>query len=154
MHAPRMRFALIGIWLAHVVACGGVQTGQPLQSTQDVDHDDVPDVIDKCPYNPGPDVNSGCPMQRDTTPSGGPDRENDGVPDAVDRCPDQPEDRDAFQDEDGCPEPDNDQDGVVDVVDRCPNEPARTPDGCATVNAPPPLANPPPPASEPPTPQP
>ena len=51
------------------------------------------------------------------------DRDGDGITDANDRCPDEPEDRDGFQDADGCPDPDNDQDGIVDVTDKCPNEP-------------------------------
>jgi OOP family OmpA-OmpF porin len=51
------------------------------------------------------------------------DRDHDGVYDLDDKCPDQPEDRDGFQDEDGCPDPDNDNDGIPDVTDKCPNEP-------------------------------
>jgi len=51
------------------------------------------------------------------------DRDGDGIPDAVDACPDEPEDKDGFQDEDGCPDPDNDGDGIPDVSDQCPNEP-------------------------------
>ena len=51
------------------------------------------------------------------------DRDGDGIPDSVDKCPDQPEDKDMFQDEDGCPDPDNDGDGIPDTVDKCPNEP-------------------------------
>jgi outer membrane protein OmpA-like peptidoglycan-associated protein len=51
------------------------------------------------------------------------DRDGDGIPDAIDQCPDEPEDKDGFQDEDGCPDPDNDGDGIPDVVDKCPNEP-------------------------------
>jgi outer membrane protein OmpA-like peptidoglycan-associated protein len=50
------------------------------------------------------------------------DRDGDGVLDAADRCPDQPEDRDGFQDEDGCPDLDNDADGIPDGLDKCPNE--------------------------------
>jgi OmpA-OmpF porin, OOP family len=50
------------------------------------------------------------------------DRDGDGVPDDVDQCPDVPEDRDGFQDEDGCPDYDNDRDGVYDTQDECPNE--------------------------------
>lgn len=107
-----------------------MQTGQPLQSKSDVDRDDVPDVIDKCPYTPGPDINSGCPLQSKPGASTGPDSDNDGIPDHLDQCPTEPEDRDGFEDEDGCPEVDNDKDGVADVVDRCPNVTARTPDGC------------------------
>ncbi|HTM21064.1 MAG TPA: OmpA family protein [Kofleriaceae bacterium] len=48
------------------------------------------------------------------------DRDGDGVPDAADACPDANEDKDGFQDADGCPDADNDQDGVDDVNDKCP----------------------------------
>jgi OOP family OmpA-OmpF porin len=51
------------------------------------------------------------------------DRDHDGVYDVNDKCPDEPEDRDGFQDQDGCPDPDNDFDGIPDVKDKCPNEP-------------------------------
>jgi len=51
------------------------------------------------------------------------DRDGDGIPDSVDACPDEPEDKDGFQDEDGCPDPDNDGDGIPDKDDQCPNEP-------------------------------
>jgi OOP family OmpA-OmpF porin len=51
------------------------------------------------------------------------DRDHDGVPDSVDQCPDEPEDKDGFQDKDGCPDPDNDNDSIPDVRDRCPNQP-------------------------------
>jgi outer membrane protein OmpA-like peptidoglycan-associated protein len=51
------------------------------------------------------------------------DRDGDGIPDAIDQCPDEPEDKDGFQDEDGCPDPDNDKDGIPDALDKCPDEP-------------------------------
>jgi outer membrane protein OmpA-like peptidoglycan-associated protein len=51
------------------------------------------------------------------------DRDGDGIPDSVDACPDEPEDKDGFQDEDGCPDPDNDGDGIPDKLDQCPNDP-------------------------------
>jgi OOP family OmpA-OmpF porin len=51
------------------------------------------------------------------------DRDGDGIKDDIDKCPDEPEDRDGFQDEDGCPEPDNDNDGILDKNDACPNQP-------------------------------
>jgi outer membrane protein OmpA-like peptidoglycan-associated protein len=51
------------------------------------------------------------------------DRDRDGLPDRLDRCPDEPEDRDGFEDDDGCPDPDNDKDGIPDAVDKCPNDP-------------------------------
>ena len=51
------------------------------------------------------------------------DRDGDGIEDDVDRCPDDPEDKDGFEDQDGCPDPDNDQDGILDTVDACPLDP-------------------------------
>lgn len=51
------------------------------------------------------------------------DSDGDGVVDAADRCRTEPEDRDDFEDEDGCPDRDNDQDGIPDAQDRCPDDP-------------------------------
>jgi len=51
------------------------------------------------------------------------DEDHDGVPDSIDRCPTIPEDRDGFEDKDGCPDPDNDKDGILDAEDKCPNQP-------------------------------
>jgi len=82
----------------------------------DNDKDGVLDVNDRCPNAPGP-RGDGCPR------SVGTDRDHDGIPDAMDKCPDDPEDKDGFQDDDGCPDPDNDMDGIPDVRDKCPNEP-------------------------------
>ena len=82
----------------------------------DKDGDGVPDNSDQCPSLPGPAENRGCPLEAPK------DRDGDGVLDPNDRCIDQPEDRDNFQDEDGCPEPDNDNDGILDTADKCPND--------------------------------
>lgn len=54
------------------------------------------------------------------------DRDDDGIPDDEDACPDTPEDRDGFEDSDGCPEDteerDDDRDGITNVDDECPDE--------------------------------
>jgi outer membrane protein OmpA-like peptidoglycan-associated protein len=50
------------------------------------------------------------------------DIDEDGIRDSRDRCPTEPEDKDGFEDEDGCPDKDNDHDGVIDSADQCPNE--------------------------------
>jgi OmpA-OmpF porin, OOP family len=50
------------------------------------------------------------------------DSDGDGIPDDVDQCPNEPEDRDGFEDSDGCPDPDNDGDTIADAFDKCPNE--------------------------------
>ena len=51
------------------------------------------------------------------------DRDDDGIKDVDDECPDVPEDKDQFEDEDGCPDPDNDNDGILDPDDQCPEVP-------------------------------
>ncbi|MBN2530998.1 MAG: OmpA family protein [Deltaproteobacteria bacterium] len=48
------------------------------------------------------------------------DTDNDSILDDVDQCPNEPEDIDAFEDDDGCPDDDNDGDGIPDDKDKCP----------------------------------
>lgn len=50
------------------------------------------------------------------------DSDKDGIPDDLDKCPNEPEDKDGFEDSDGCPDLDNDGDGIPDDQDKCPNE--------------------------------
>lgn len=52
-----------------------------------------------------------APLSRDT--------DGDGVLDREDQCPREREDRDGFQDEDGCIDADNDRDAIADTADRC-----------------------------------
>lgn len=66
------------------------------------------------------------------------DTDCDGIPDRDDRCPREAEDRDGFEDTDGCPDPDNDRDGIPDACDACPDAPEtfngfRDEDGCPDV---------------------
>jgi OmpA-OmpF porin, OOP family len=56
------------------------------------------------------------------TPPKDEDPDKDGIAGAADKCPTDPEDKDGFQDEDGCPDPDNDKDGIADGNDKCPLE--------------------------------
>jgi hypothetical protein len=49
------------------------------------------------------------------------DADHDGLEDERDKCPALAEDRDGFQDGDGCPENDNDADGIADTKDGCKN---------------------------------
>jgi len=51
------------------------------------------------------------------------DADGDGLENRLDQCPSDAEDRDGFQDEDGCPDLDNDKDGVADAQDKCVDEP-------------------------------
>jgi OOP family OmpA-OmpF porin len=50
------------------------------------------------------------------------DVDGDGIDDDVDECRELPEDKDGFEDRDGCPDADNDDDGVPDTADKCPSE--------------------------------
>jgi OOP family OmpA-OmpF porin len=115
----------------------------PAPVVTDRDKDGIPDASDKCPSEPGPPENGGCPdkdrdkdgvvdrkdkcpdvagpPERDGCPV--PDQDKDGIPDDKDKCPTEAEDKDGFEDDDGCPDPDNDKDGIADVNDKCPNEP-------------------------------
>lgn len=104
----------------------------------DADGDGIPDSRDRCPYERedenGVRDGDGCPESpasvatakamvfRAPPGSRAGDRDGDGIPDDQDFCPLAPEDRDGFEDEDGCPEPDNDGDGIPDAKDRCPLE--------------------------------
>jgi OmpA-OmpF porin, OOP family len=51
------------------------------------------------------------------------DFDGDGILDTADDCPRVPEDKDGFEDTDGCPENDNDGDGIADKIDDCPDDP-------------------------------
>jgi outer membrane protein OmpA-like peptidoglycan-associated protein len=51
------------------------------------------------------------------------DTDGDGIPDKLDACPNEPEDKDLFDDGDGCPDLDNDGDGIPDADDKCPLDP-------------------------------
>ena len=63
------------------------------------------------------------PRDKCTAPPKPGDKDGDGILDNVDKCPNEAEDKDGFEDEDGCPDPDNDKDGILDGDDKCPNEP-------------------------------
>ncbi len=67
------------------------------------------------------------------------DKDGDGIEDDVDACPEEAEDKDQFQDSDGCPDNDNDDDGLPDNGDACPMEPEdidgfEDGDGCPEVD--------------------
>jgi uncharacterized protein (TIGR03382 family) len=52
-----------------------------------------------------------------------PDTDGDGLTDDKDACANEAEDKDGFEDADGCPDMDNDKDGVADAGDACVSEP-------------------------------
>jgi OOP family OmpA-OmpF porin len=73
-------------------------------------------------------------------PKGDNDPDKDGVLGAADNCPTEPEDKDSFEDENGCPDADNDADGIPDATDKCPIE-AEDKDGFEDDNGCPDLDN-------------
>lgn len=77
----------------------------------DRDGDGVPDMVDKCPDDPGKRIYFGCN-----------DRDGDGVLDHEDECPDEP----GLKRLKGCPDRglgDRDGDTVIDRDDLCPDTP-------------------------------
>ena len=104
-----------------------------VMNTGDMDHDGVPDSVDKCPTIPGlpefngcPDTDGdGVPDEEDECPlvaglkqfNGCPDTDHDGIPDNKDKCPYEA----GPADNGGCPVADRDHDGVPDAEDRCPD---------------------------------
>ena len=60
----------------------------------DPDKDGVPVPCDQCPTELGVKP-SGCPIR---------DTDGDGIPDDKDKCPKEPETRNGFEDQDGCPD--------------------------------------------------
>lgn len=95
-------------------ACPDLPGKAEFAGCPDTDGDGIVDAEDACPNEVGPKETQGCPIAKDS--------DGDGIPDDIDRCPLDPEDKDGFQDEDGCPDADNDGDGIVDKADACPNE--------------------------------
>lgn len=63
------------------------------------------------------------PVVRQEIPRGPEDTDRDGLLDPSDRCPTEPEDKDAYQDDDGCPDLDDDNDSILDLADKCPRVP-------------------------------
>jgi outer membrane protein OmpA-like peptidoglycan-associated protein len=62
-------------------------------------------------------------VENEKVGAAGGDKDGDGIANGDDLCPSDPEDKDGFEDDDGCPDPDNDKDRIPDRTDKCPNEP-------------------------------
>lgn len=80
-----------------------------------------------------------CAPTPEVAPPRDDDPDRDGIVGKADECPQVAEDRDGFNDADGCPEPDNDADGIADTADQCPMDPEdidsfEDADGCPDVD--------------------
>jgi hypothetical protein len=67
-----------------------------------------------------PDVRATAGLRWTLPPAPPVDSDGDGYLDPDDQCVDQPEDRDGWEDADGCIDPDDDGDGWMDEDDTCP----------------------------------
>lgn len=85
----------------------------------DNDNDGLIDTKDRCPNEPEDGLSLG-ELAKDGCPGSKTDSDFDEVMDDMDRCMDKEEDKDGFNDWDGCPEADNDNDGIEDEADKCP----------------------------------
>jgi hypothetical protein len=117
MHHLRMRAVVVAVQVVVVVAvvaglggCRALSRWSQSSRPQDDGRSDSSD-------------NRVHPVSGDRVNSPAGDRDGDGLADTVDACPDEPEDKDGFQDDDGCPDADNDGDGIIDAMDVCPGEP-------------------------------
>jgi len=62
---------------------------------QDSDGDGLLDPDDRCPDERGPAEEQGCPVR---------DADGDGIVDGLDLCPSEPERKNGYRDDDGCPD--------------------------------------------------
>lgn len=125
-----------------------ITLGFRLGMTKDRDEDGIPDDKDKCPDEPGPPENEGCPEDPiAAVDDDNGDNDKDGILNKDDKCPDQAgpaenegcpwgdKDNDGIRDDidkcadvfglasnEGCPLTDRDKDGIVDNKDKCPDE--------------------------------
>src|SRR5690606_33985791 len=95
-----------GNWIGHVGAGPGLSRGLG-----------TPDYRVLCMFGTNSAV-AAAPVV--TAPAPVTDSDGDGIPDARDACPAAVEDKDGFEDDDGCPDSDNDGDGIPDARDACP----------------------------------
>ena len=98
------------VWLATATLIACATTSPALRPADSPDGGGAGDL----------DASQGTDVRDPADPAA--DRDGDGVANRDDRCPDEPEDRDDFEDTDGCRELDNDHDRILDAVDKCPNE--------------------------------
>lgn len=119
------------IYDSHIFA--GISIAIPHSIPSDFDKDEVSDLQDRCPYDPGSWEHRGCPDsdndgiidlldhciydQGKKENHGCPDRDGDGIIDVNDHCPDEA----GLAVHYGCP--DRDRDGVIDAADACPDVP-------------------------------
>ncbi len=91
----------------------GLPAGSPPAADDSVSDDGAAGAA----YRPA-DTTVVLPLRRASAPV----QDGDMVFDSEDLCPGLTEDRDGFEDEDGCPDPDNDGDRIADPDDACPLE--------------------------------
>jgi outer membrane protein OmpA-like peptidoglycan-associated protein len=109
-----LRLAIAGPWMAQVGVGAGLSQGYGTPKVRG---------ILALAYAPAAAETPAAAAPPPAKAAGPVDTDGDGVPDDREKCPNEPEDRDGYQDDDGCPDFDNDADGLPDGRDKCPNEP-------------------------------
>lgn len=95
-----------------------ITLGFRLGKEKDRDGDGVLDKDDKCPDEPGPVENEGCPeepVEEENDDEG--DNDKDGIINKDDKCPEEA----GPKENEGCPWGDRDKDGIRDDIDKCPD---------------------------------
>jgi len=98
-HNERVRAMASTAWVLCIVACGATPTPPQKPASTTISTEKTSPITSSV------------------------DRDHDDVPDGADKCPNDPEDKDGFQDDDGCPDGDDDKDGIADADDKCPTLP-------------------------------
>jgi large repetitive protein len=110
--------AAVGPWMVQAGAGVGITAGVGTPDVRGLLAFAYAPDLGRAPIAPTPPPPPPPPVEQAP-----PDSDKDGITDARDKCRNDPEDKDGFEDEDGCPEPDNDNDEITDPTDKCPNDP-------------------------------
>jgi len=120
MQHKRIILIVVGFLILLLSAPALAQAGTP-----DTDGDGISDSTDRCPNQPGPAGNNGCPTGSAGSDDVDADSDGDGLPNSQDNCPNIA----GPADNNGCPSPvgpenpdDLDGDGTPNDEDRCPNQ--------------------------------
>lgn len=114
---------LLGAGLGYGISVGDMTLAPALRYAQVIQGSDPIDSRDARLLMLGVELMFGEVEPPPPPPPPPSDRDGDGLLDEDDACPDNAEDKDGFEDNDGCPENDNDKDGILDTSDQCVNEP-------------------------------
>jgi outer membrane protein OmpA-like peptidoglycan-associated protein len=127
-----LRYAVAGPWMVQGALGVGIGSGYGTPKMRGVfSLAYAPQATGVAPPPPPPPL----PVVVKKEPPPPKDSDGDGLVDPEDECPQEAEDKDGFEDSNGCPDLDNDGDKIADIDDACPDEPEvingiKDEDGC------------------------